>query len=86
MEGKGLENSRQYRMQEWKRYMRTRPLACWPVMKNYYQCFDHYRFDKNEDEGAAKAKCFEKFNYQECFDENKDKLRENWIFNREAAE
>jgi hypothetical protein len=81
-----MENSREYRHKEWIKYLRTRPYACWPVMKNYYQCFDHYKFDKNEDEASAKAKCFEKFNYQECFNENKEQLRENWIYNITEAE
>jgi hypothetical protein len=76
-----LENSREYRFGEWYRYTKTRPLACQPLMKNYWQCFDYYHFVKKEDAGESRAKCLEKFNYEECFNENKTKLIENWPLN-----
>jgi hypothetical protein len=76
-----LQNSREYRFKEWLKYTRTRPFACQSLMKNFWQCFDHYRFTKSEEEGEAKSKCLEKFNYSECFIENKEKLLENWPLN-----
>jgi len=36
---------------------------------------------KKEDESESKSKCLEKFNYLECFSENKAKLKENWALN-----
>jgi hypothetical protein len=85
-EKQGIEASREYRFKEFLRYTRTKPYACQPLMKQFYQCFDFYHFQKNEGEEEAKAKCFEKFNYEECFTENKDKLRENWQLNLEDYE
>lgn len=81
-----MENSREYRFKEWLRYTRTRPYVCQPLMKNYWQCFDYYKFTKGEEETEARTKCLEKFNYEECFTENKEKLRENWIYNVEEIE
>ncbi len=77
----GLDTSREYRFKEFLRYTRTRPYACQPLMKNFWQCFDHYVFNKNEDESEVKTKCLEKFNFEECFKENKTLLQENWAMN-----
>ncbi len=73
-----LQNSREYRFIEWLRFTRSRPIACQPIMKNFYQCFDHHRFNLSLDESEAKSKCLEEFNYEECFTENFPKLKENW--------
>lgn len=78
---KGLESSREYRFKEWLRYTRTRPYVCQPLMKNFWQCFDHHHFVMKEDAGDAKSKCLEKFNYEECFKENSSLLKENWAKN-----
>jgi hypothetical protein len=83
---KSLDNSREYSQKAWIRFLKTRPSACWPLMKNYYQCFDHFHFEKNQDKDSAKTTCLEKFNYEECLTENKEKLKENWIYNLEIAE
>ena len=83
---KSLDNSREYKHKQWIRYIKTRPYTCWPLMKNYFQCYDYNHYEKNEEESAAKQLCLEKFNYEECLTENKDKLRENWIYNVEIYE
>jgi hypothetical protein len=76
-EFKGFEYTREYRFREWIRYTKTRPYVCQPIMKNFWQCFDYSHFTKNIDEAEAKTQCLEKFNYEECFKENSDKLFEN---------
>ena len=76
-EFKGFEFTREYRFREWVRYTKTRPYVCQPLMKNYWQCFDHLHFSNNLDELKAKTQCLEKFNYEECFEENKEILFEN---------
>jgi len=82
-ENKGFEFTREYRFKEWLRFTRTRPYACQPLMKNFWQCFDHYHFQKLQDENETRTKCLEKFNYEECFNENKEKMIENWCLNIE---
>jgi hypothetical protein len=81
---KGFEFTREYQFKEWLRYTRSRPFVCQPFMKNYWQCFDHFHFGKNVEEGEAKSNCLEKFNYVECLNENKERWRENWVYNGEA--
>ena len=76
-EFKGFEQTREYRFREFLRYTRTRPYVCQPLMKNFWQCFEFNHFDKNVEESEAKTQCLEKFNFEECFKENKDKLFEN---------
>jgi hypothetical protein len=78
-----MEKTREYRFREFLRYTRGRPYVCQPLMKNFWQCFDYTHFTKNVDESEAKSQCLEKFNYEECFKENKDKLYENLPFNVE---
>jgi hypothetical protein len=79
-EFKGFEQTREYRFREFLRYTRTRPYVCQPLMKNFWQCFEFNHFDKNVEESEAKTQCLEKFNFEECFKENKDKLYENQAF------
>ena len=79
-------DSREYRHKELIRQIRTMPLACQSIMKNYYQCVDYYHFDKNKDLSTSEGNCLEKFNFNDCLAENKDRLRENWIFNTEEVE
>ncbi len=52
-------------------------------MKNFWQCFDYFHFQKNQDENETRLNCLEKFNYLECFNENKEKMIENWCLNVE---
>jgi hypothetical protein len=78
---RGFEHIREYRFREWLRFTKTRPYVCQPLMKNFWQCFDHFHFDKNMEEADAKTNCLEKFNYEECFNENKEKLIENRKYN-----
>jgi hypothetical protein len=73
--------SREYKFKEFLRYTRTRPYTCQSLMKNFWQCFDFTHFEKGNDEESAKASCLEKFNFQQCLEENKEKLWENWQFN-----
>ena len=79
----GFENTREYKFREWVRYTRTRPYVCQPLMKNFWQCYDYFHFGKNLEDSEAKSQCLEKFNYEECFNENKDKLYENLPYNIE---
>lgn len=76
-EFQGFEQTREYRFREWLRYTRSRPYACQPLMKNFWQCFDYFHYNKNIDETEAKTTCLEKFNYEQCFNEHKDILFEN---------
>ena len=70
----GFEPTREYRFKEWLRFTRSRPYACQSLMKNFWQCFDYYHFDKKLEESEAKSSCLEKFNFEDCLNENKDKL------------
>jgi hypothetical protein len=79
-----FENSREYKFKEFLRYTRTRPYACQPLMKNFWQCFDYFHYQKNQDEIESKRNCLEKFNFLECVNENKEKCLENWMFNVEV--
>ena len=81
-----FDNSREYRFLEWRKYTQTRPYSCQGLMKNFWQCFDNFRFIKNFDEVESKTNCLEKFNYEECLSENKEKLFENWIYNTSEKE
>lgn len=77
-------DSREYKHKEAIRYVRSQPLACQGIMKNYFQCVDYYHFEKKQDFTTVGTNCLEKFNYKECLNENKDKIFENWYLNREA--
>lgn len=81
-----LHSSREYRFKEFRRYTRTRPYTCQGLMKQFYQCFDYSHFQKNIDEESAKKDCLEKFNFEECLTENKDLLKENWVYHVEQKE
>jgi hypothetical protein len=79
-------DSREYKHKEAIRFIRSKPLVCQPIMKNYFQCVGYYHHEKNQDLPTVEASCLEKFNFQECFTENKERLKENWIFNAEEFE
>jgi hypothetical protein len=80
---KGFEFSREYRFKEWLKFTRSKPFVCQPIMKNFWQCFDHFHFNKLVEESEAKLQCLEKLNYEECFKENSSKLFENTVLNAE---
>lgn len=67
-------------------YIKSRPLACQALLKNFYQCTNFYEYEKEQSAADAKEKCLEKFNYVECLEENRAKCFENWIFNKEEIE
>lgn len=81
-----FENTREYKFKEFRRFTRSRPFACQPIMKQFWGCFDHFRFIKNNEEADSKTTCLEKFNYEECLTENKQKCLENWKYNVEYVE
>jgi len=68
------------------KYVKSRPLACQGILKNFYQCSNFYEYEKGESATEAKEKCLEKFNFNECLEENRAKCFENWIFNKEEIE
>lgn len=80
-----FDKTREYRFKEFRRFTRTRPYDCQGLMKNFWQCFDYFHFQKNEEEPKAYSDCMEKFNYEECLTENKPKLWENWKYNAKYA-
>ncbi len=67
-------------------YIKSRPLACQGILKNFYQCSNFYEYEKEQSSCEAKEKCLEKFNYVECLEENRAKCFENWILNKEELD